>query len=277
MKNGTPSAAEEVVETVETPPPSGMPVEEVEPGTETPPPPAETPESEPPVPGAGEEPVPVDEKIAAMRLSPEMQEKVNARIGEIVAERKTAEAARKALETEVQSLREAAEGHLPQVAARHGLLRVSGEEAKPLKRYDDLRAWNAWCAKHLRDGYTATGEEGDTRSYTADEVAERKSQIEEELWSVAGKANSIVDSHVARLREVIALGEAELAKRKAAPGTRTPGKPPVPPRAPSVPAGSRPPVPPSNPGGRSGEFSSAELARRGGGRTALQTLYESTM
>jgi hypothetical protein len=197
-------------------------------------------------------------------LSPEAQAKVNERIHKLNIKRKDAEARAAAAEAKAKEL-EGRDAASVQDAIRLGLAPeyVTKEEVAQIKRYETLRLEKRWLARH-RDGYEGSGEKGDV-SLSAEDVAERALDVDEELSDLAPQAKALLkerseqmlaDMKLGRsIRNKTAKGGSSVRKPTALPGRTTPKKPWQ--------------------EARKERLGTDSFHDRGSNRSALETIYES--
>ena len=205
-------------------------------------------------------------------LGAKAQAKVNARIHELNVKRKNAEAEASALKEKLAPLEEKLADAYVQAVMKTGLdpEYVTPEEAKLLTRAENLRAWKRWLRQH-RDGYDGSGAKDDP-SMSAEQVAAREAEIEDELLDVAGPARTLWMERTKQMRADMAAGRQLRLNKVLKPGS-TPQLP-KPPKLPATAgAGARRPL--VGAGRREkAVFSSDEFNQAGADENALEKQYE---
>ena len=220
-------------------------------------------------------------------LPPQVQETVNRRIGKMTAKYRSAEEAaqaataeRDAAQARVTELEAAKDQALAGEAVRLGVHPeyVNEQEVKLLNTYDALMEQQGLLMDSLDDGYT----DAQGKTYSREETRRAWREVTQRLSQVAPQAESLKRDRVQQMMRHMRLGrEAEKAGWK--PGEKTSVKADGAAKATVVP---KPPVAVGARGGsasaraRTGDpkprttFSAETMAAKGGGRRALQSLYE---
>ncbi len=224
-------------------------------------------------------------------LPPHVQETVNRRIGKMTAKQRSAEEAAQAAQAErdaaqarVKELETAKDQALAAEAVRLGVHPeyLSEQEVSLLQNYDALMDQQALLMDSLDEGYT----DANGKTHSREETRREWREVTQRLASVAPEAQSLKRDRVQQMMRHMRLGrEAEKAGWKpgakaqqaggaAGAGESRPTVVPKPPvtvgaRGASAPARPRPTdqKPKTN-------FSPDAVTKRGGGRRALQSLYE---
>jgi hypothetical protein len=232
-------------------------------------------------------------------LSPKGQAEINKRLGKLTKRAKSAEeqaaataAEHATLKEEHQALKSKLEALAPVDLTTLGvdLAYVSPEEAKQLADYDGLQADEAWLLNHL-DGYEASGQGQDTKSYTPAQVRSEYARVSARLRALSPVAEGLRRDKAALMRRHLELGRAAekagwtpgekaaavqekkppmAAKGREAAGAKVAPKPVAIPGAGGAAAGS--PRPSDVRPAKSGGFTSKDVFAKGGGRAALEAL-----
>lgn len=146
-------------------------------------------------------------------LPPEVQERINRKIGKSTAKRKQAEERAAAAVAELAD----AKARIAEFEAKStadvgaNLMRLgvhesylSPAEARLIKEEDTLKESRAFCRAN-RGGYEASGEGNDTKSYTADQVAERLDTVLDRLAEIAPDATAARRRAAKQLQEDLQL------------------------------------------------------------------------
>ena len=220
-------------------------------------------------------------------LPAQVQETVNRRIGKMTAKYRGAEEAAQAAKAErdaaqarVTELETAKDTAIAGEAVRLGVHPeyVSEQEVKLLNTYDALMEQQGLLMDSLDDGYT----DAQGKTYSREETRRAWREVTQRLSQVAPQAESLKRDRVQQMMRHMRLGR-EAEKANWTPGAKAivkaegAGKATVVPKPP-VAVGARGSSAPGR--ARTGDpkprttFSQESMAAKGGGRRALQSLYE---
>lgn len=205
-------------------------------------------------------------------LSARAQKKVNERIHELNIRRKDAEAKTEQTEARLKDLEKKLQDEAILAAMKQGLDPdyITPEEAKTLKRFEQLRAMKRWCRTH-RDGYEGSGDNEDP-SWTAEKVAETEAEVEDELLEIGGDAQRLLRERTKQMRDDMAAGR-KLRLEKAHAPAKSSKPDPKPPRLPDA-AGATRKAPVSTAAKPKPEFDAKEFNEGGADKNALEKQYE---
>lgn len=216
-------------------------------------------------------------------LKPEIQEKIDRRIGKIVAKEKAAIERAEAAEaraTELEAKTRDLEGRSQAETLKAAEIiavppsMLTADEAKVIERTSELRQARKTLMQHW-DGYE---DQEAGKSYSATEIRQRFMEVDDELMTLALRAATIEATKRAELQEILRLGT-EARKAKAAPV-----KPTTPP-APKMPQAPREPAPPAvaptktpvSAGKPRAGFDAAAMVKQGVTKDSLRKAMESAM